>query len=37
MVALQGTSMSSVPLADAIGTLKTVPAQRYQEIAHLFG
>jgi 6-phosphofructokinase 1 len=31
MTALQGTDILMVPLADAVETLKTVPADRYEE------
>jgi 6-phosphofructokinase 1 len=37
MTALRGTEVVDVPLADAVGTLKTVPRHRYDEIALLFG
>jgi 6-phosphofructokinase 1 len=37
MVALRGTDIVRVPLADATGVLKTVPPERYQEAAVLFG
>jgi len=37
MVALQGTEMTSVPFEAALGKLKTVPQERYDEAAILFG
>jgi 6-phosphofructokinase 1 len=37
MVALRGTDIVNVPFADALGTLKTVPAERYEEARILFG
>ena len=37
MVALRGTDIVRVPLADATGTLKTVPLSRYEEAAAFFG
>jgi 6-phosphofructokinase 1 len=37
MVALQGTDIVRVPLADATAVLKTVPQDRYDEAAVLFG
>jgi phosphofructokinase-like protein len=37
MVALRGTEIVQVPLAEAVGVLKTVPAHRYDEVAVLFG
>ncbi|MFZ2172889.1 MAG: ATP-dependent 6-phosphofructokinase [Rhodococcus sp. (in: high G+C Gram-positive bacteria)] len=37
MVALHGTSIDLVPLADATRHLKTVPRQRYDEAAAFFG
>lgn len=37
MVALRGTDILRVPLTDALGELKTVPAERYAEAAKLFG
>ncbi|MFM9050496.1 MAG: 6-phosphofructokinase [Actinomycetota bacterium] len=37
MVALRGTDIVRVPLADATGTLKTVPIARYEEAAAFFG
>jgi len=37
MVALQGTRIVRVPLATAVGTLKTVPDSRYDEVSILFG
>lgn len=37
MVALRGTDIVRAPLAEATGTLKTVPLQRYEEAKVLFG
>jgi 6-phosphofructokinase 1 len=37
MVALRGTDIIDVPFADALGTLKTVPQERYDEARILFG
>jgi 6-phosphofructokinase 1 len=37
MVALQGTDIVRVPVSDAVGTLKTVPPERYAEAQLLFG
>ena len=37
MVALRGTDIVRVPLAEATGTLKTVPIARYEEAAAFFG
>jgi hypothetical protein len=37
MVALRGTDMVEVPFADALGQLKTVPQERYDEARVLFG
>jgi 6-phosphofructokinase 1 len=37
MVALRGTEMIEVPFADALGQLKTVPQDRYDEARVLFG
>ena len=37
MVALRGTDIVDVPFADALGTLKTVPQERYDEAKVLFG
>ena len=37
MVALRGTDMIEVPFADALGRLKTVPQDRYDEARVLFG
>jgi len=37
MVALRGTDIINVPFADALGTLKTVPQERYDEAKILFG
>ncbi|MFT4136201.1 6-phosphofructokinase [Microbacterium sp.] len=37
MVALRGTDIVRVPFADALGELNTVPLERYQEAAALFG
>ena len=37
MVALRGTDIVRVTLDEALGSLKTVPASRYEEIKHLFG
>ena len=37
MVSLTGTAITIVPLADALGRLKTVPQERYDEAAILFG
>ncbi|MBU6147323.1 MAG: ATP-dependent 6-phosphofructokinase [Actinomycetales bacterium] len=37
MMALRGTDVNYVPLSEATGTLKTVPASRYAEAAAFFG
>jgi 6-phosphofructokinase 1 len=37
MVANRGTGLRSVPLTDAVAELKTVPRERYDEAAVLFG
>ena len=37
MVALRSTEIVTVPFAEALGTLKTVPQSRYDEAAMLFG
>ena len=37
MVALRGTDIVRVPLADATRELKTVPPERYEETEVLFG
>jgi len=37
MAALQGGEIVSVPLADAVGELKTVPPERYQVARRFFG
>jgi len=37
MVALKGTEIVDVPFAEALGTLKTVPQARYDEVRILFG
>jgi ATP-dependent phosphofructokinase / diphosphate-dependent phosphofructokinase len=37
MVALRGTDIVRVPLADATGVLKTVPMERYREASVFFG
>jgi len=37
MTALRGTAIELVPLADAVGTLKTVPAELYDEASVFFG
>ncbi|GAA0954011.1 6-phosphofructokinase [Actinocorallia libanotica] len=37
MVALRGTEIVRVPLAEAVGTLKTVPLERYAEAEVFFG
>jgi ATP-dependent phosphofructokinase / diphosphate-dependent phosphofructokinase len=37
MVAQRGTEIVTVPFADALGTLKTVPQERYDEARILFG
>jgi 6-phosphofructokinase 1 len=37
MVALRGTDIVRVPLAEATGVLKTVPAERYDEVRTFFG
>lgn len=37
MVALNGTTITNVPLGEALGGLKTVPQERYDEAAILFG
>ena len=37
MVALRSTQIITVPLTEAIGSLKRVPSDRYAEVALLFG
>ena len=37
MVALRGTDLIEVPFSDALGQLKTVPQERYDEARVLFG
>jgi 6-phosphofructokinase 1 len=37
MVALRGTDIVRVPLADAVGELKTVPPERFAEVEVFFG
>ena len=37
MVALKGTDIVDVPFEAALGTLKTVPDSRYDEVRILFG
>jgi 6-phosphofructokinase 1 len=37
MVALRGTDIVDVPLREALGSLKTVPRERYEEVSLLFG
>ena len=37
MTALRGTDVELVPIADAVGTLKTVPPERYAEAEVFFG
>jgi 6-phosphofructokinase 1 len=37
MVALRGTDIVRVPLAEATAELKTVPVERYQEAEVFFG
>jgi 6-phosphofructokinase 1 len=37
MVALRAQQVEDVPLSEAVGTLKTVPRERYDEVALLFG
>ena len=37
MVALRGTQIVHVPFEDALGKLNTVPQDRYDEAAILFG
>jgi 6-phosphofructokinase 1 len=37
MVALRGTQIVRVPLAEAVATLKTVPEERYAEAEVFFG
>jgi len=37
MVALRGADIVDAALADAVGTLNTVPRSRYDEVAILFG
>jgi len=37
MVALRGTEIVRVPLADATTQLKTVPIERYEEVEVFFG
>jgi phosphofructokinase-like protein len=37
MAALDGDRIRLIPLADAVGELKTVPAERYEEVRRLFG
>ena len=37
MVALRGTQIVQVPFEEALGSLKTVPQERYDEARVLFG
>jgi 6-phosphofructokinase 1 len=37
MVALKGTEIVNVSFEDALGRLKTVPDDRYEEVRVLFG
>jgi 6-phosphofructokinase 1 len=37
MVSLRGTALTTVPFAEALDQLKTVPPERYAEAAILFG
>jgi 6-phosphofructokinase 1 len=37
MVALRGTQITRVPLAEATSQLKLVPPERYAEVEFLFG
>ena len=37
MVALRGTEVITAPFSDALGQLKTVPAERWEEASLLFG
>jgi 6-phosphofructokinase 1 len=37
MVALRGTDIVRVPLIEGTGVLKTVPAERYDEVRTFFG
>jgi ATP-dependent phosphofructokinase / diphosphate-dependent phosphofructokinase len=37
MVALRGTQITRVPLAEATHELKLVPPERYDEVEFLFG
>ncbi|WP_403021753.1 ATP-dependent 6-phosphofructokinase [Salinibacterium sp. GXW1014] len=37
MVALRGTDIATVPITEAVGRLNTVPEDRYEEAAMLFG
>jgi ATP-dependent phosphofructokinase / diphosphate-dependent phosphofructokinase len=37
MVALHGTEIARVPVSEAVGTLKTVPPERYEQAKLLFG
>lgn len=37
MAALRGTQIIDIPIDDAVGTLKTVPAERYREAEIFFG
>jgi 6-phosphofructokinase 1 len=37
MTALRGTAIELVPIADAVGVLKTVPAEMYDEAGVFFG
>jgi 6-phosphofructokinase 1 len=37
MVALRGTEIHTVNFSEALGALKTVPAERYEAAAMLFG
>ena len=37
MVSLRGTDIVHVPFEEALGKLKTVPQDRYDEAAVLFG
>ncbi len=37
MISLRGTELTTVPFAEALDELKTVPAERYAEAEVLFG
>jgi 6-phosphofructokinase 1 len=37
MVSLRGTEIQTINFSEALGALKTVPAERYEAAAMLFG